>query len=197
MITSTRDQVIVSVAAMLMLSLMLTFGSYMAGLQTRQNADTLAAGGVVVDGRITNKAERFGGVLNGPKYTWWLDVAYTTRDGKTLTKTIGVDEPAYNRTSIGPVPVTYIKSSPGLFYIAGLYDGANHSEADVKVVGAMTLYGGIASVVLGLVLAALLITRGRGNAPALQHEVRLSSGQQPRGISRKQPGQFGTRARRE
>ena len=133
---STRDQIILSVAIMLMLSLMGTFGGYMAGLQTRQNAAMLAADGVVVEGKITNKVERFGGVLNGPKYTWWVDVTYTTKDGETQTKTIGVDESAYNRASIGPAPVTYIRSNPSLFYIAGLYDGANHSEADIEVVGA-------------------------------------------------------------
>jgi hypothetical protein len=192
---STRDQIIVSVAAMLMLSLMLTFGSYMAGLQTRQNAATLAADGVVVDGRITNKVERFGGVLNGPKYTWQLDVSYTTKDGETHTKTIGVDEPAYKRTSIGPVPVTYIRSNPSLFYIAGLYDGANHSEADIEVVGDLTRYSGIASAVLGFVLAALLITRGGGSAPAAQRQVKPPSGRQTSEISRTQSGQFGKRRR--
>ena len=193
---STRDQIILSVAIMLLLALMLTFGGYMAGLQTRQNAATLAADGVVVDGRITNKIERFGGVLNGPKYTWQLDVTYTTKDGETRTKTIGVDESAYQRTSIGPVPVTYIRSNPSLFYIAGLYDGANHSEADVDVVSAITRYGIAASVVLGLVLAALLFTRGGGSAPVPQRQVNLPSGRQTGEIARQQPGQFGTRGRR-
>ena len=92
MTLSTRDQIILSVAIMLLLSLMGTFAGYMAGLQTRQNAAMLAADGVVVDGKITNKVERFGGVLNGPKSTWWVDVTYTTEAGETQTKTIGVDE---------------------------------------------------------------------------------------------------------
>ena len=163
---STRDQIILSVAIMLMLSLMGTFGGYMAGLQTRQNAAMLAADGVVVEGRITNKVERFGGVLNGPKSTWWVDVTYTPKGGETQTKTIGVDKSAYNRASIGPAPVTYIRSNPSLFYIAGLYDGANHSDADIAVVGGITRYSGAASVALGLVLVALLFTRRGGGAPA-------------------------------
>lgn len=192
MIMSTRDQIIVSVAAMLMLSLMLTFGGYMAGRQSRQSAETLAAEGVVVDGRITNKVQRFGGALNGPKYTWWLDLTYTTKDGKILTKTIGVDESAYERISIGPVPVTYIKSNPSLFFIAGVYDSVNHSEADIGVVDGMAFYGGIASAALGLVLAALLITRGGGSAAGPQ--VKLPPSQPYRDITRRQPGQFGKRA---
>jgi len=189
---STRDQIIASVGAMLMLSLMLTLGGYMAGRQSRQSADTLAAEGVVVDGRITNKVERFGGVVNGPKYTWWLDVSYTTKDGKTLTKTIGVDEPVYNRISVGPVPVTYIKSEPSVFFIAGVYDSVNHSEADIGVVDDLAFYGGIASAVLGFVLATLLITRGGGSAPATQ--TKLPPSQPYRSITRGQPGQFGKRA---
>jgi hypothetical protein len=60
---SMRDQIIVSVAALLMLSLMLTLGGYMAGRQTRQSAETIATDGVAVNG------QRFGGVVNGRKYT--------------------------------------------------------------------------------------------------------------------------------
>jgi hypothetical protein len=173
---------------------MLTFGGYMAGQQSRQSAQTLATDGVVVDGSITNKVQRFGGALNGPKYTWWLDVTYTTRDGKTLTKTIGVDESAYEKTSVGSIPVTYIKSDPSVFFIAGLYDSVNHSEADIGVVDALAFYGGIASAVLGFVLAALLITRGGGSAPAPQPQIKQPSGQPYRDITGRQPGQFGKRA---
>jgi hypothetical protein len=191
MTMSTRDQIIVCVAAGLMLLLVLTFASYMAGQQTRQNAQALATEGVAVEGKITNKVERFGGVVNGPKYTWWLDLTYTTEDGVTLTKTIGVDESAYQKTPVGPIPVTYIRSDPSVFFITGIYDSVNHSEADSEVVGGMTLYGGIASVVLGIVLAALLLTRG-GGAP--QHQVKSPSVQQTRAVGRKQPGQFGRRA---
>ena len=190
---STRDQIIVSVGAMLMLSLLLTFGSYMAGRQTRQNAANLATDGVVVDGRITNKVERFGGALNGPKYTWWLDVTYRTRDGQVLTKTIGVDQSVYKKTAIGPIPVTYIRSDPGVFFITGVHDSVNHSDADVEVVGSLTFYGGMASVVFAFALAALLLTRGGGSAQNRQ-EVRLSSVQSTREMLRRQPGQVGKQA---
>jgi hypothetical protein len=191
---STRDQVIVSVAAVLMLSLMLTFGSYMAGQQTRQTADTLAAEGVVVEGSITNKVERFGGALYGPRYTWWLDLTYTTRAGETVAKTIGVDESVYKTVPVGPIRVTYIRSEPRVFFIAGVYDSMNHSDEDAGVVDAMTFYGGIVSVVLGLVLAALLVTRGGGGAQNPQPQVRLPSGPQARDLPPRQPGQFGRRA---
>jgi hypothetical protein len=194
MTLSIRDQIIVSVGALLMLALMLTLGGYMAGQQSRQSAQTLATDGVVVGGSITNKVQRFGGALNGPKYTWWLDVTYTTTDGKNLTKTIGVDESAYERTSIGPIPVTYIKSDPGTFFIAGLYDSVNHSDADIGVVDGLAFYGGMVSAVLGFVLAALLITRGGGTAPAAQQQAKPPPGQPYRDITHRQPGQFGRRA---
>ena len=90
--------------------------------------------------------------------------------------------------------MTYIRSNPSLFYIAGLYDGANHSDADIAVVGAITRYGGAASVVLGLVLAALLFTRGGGSAPA-PRTVALPSGRWTGEASLKQPGPFGKRGR--
>lgn len=189
---SMRDQIIVSVAVFLMISLMLTVGGYMAGRQTRQSAETLATEGVAVTGQITNKVERFGGVVNGPKYTWWLDVRYTTKDGKVLSKTIGVDEPVFNKVSAGPIPVTYIKSDPRVFFITGVFDSVNHSEADAGVVDAMALYGGIASAVLGLILAVLLITRGGGSASAPQ--AKLPPAQPYRGVTRGQPGGFGKRA---
>ncbi len=189
---SIRDQIIVSVAVLLMLSLMLTLGGYMAGRQTRQSAQTLANEGVAVTGQVTNKVERFGGVVNGPKYTWRLDVGYTTKDGKIVSKTIGVDESVYNKVSVGPVHVTYIKSQPGVFFIAGVFDSVNHSEADAGVVDGLALYGAIASAVLGFILAGLLITRGGGSAPAPQ--VKLPSAPPYRGVMRGQPGQFGKRA---
>jgi hypothetical protein len=72
-------------------------------------------------------------------------VSYPTKDGKVLSKTIGVDESVYNRIPVGPIPVTYIKSDPGVFFIAGVFDSVNHSEADAGVVDALALYGGIAS----------------------------------------------------
>jgi hypothetical protein len=190
---SVRDQIIVSVGAMLVLSLFLTFGSYMAGLQTRQTAHTLATEGVAVNGEITNKVERFGGIVNGPKYTWWLDVAYTTRAGETVTKTIGVDESVYDRTSIGPIRVTYIKSEPKVFFIPGVFDSMNHSDADAGVVDDMTYYGVMVSIALGFILAALLITRGGGGAQTPPQPVKLPSGQPPRETLRGQPGQFGRR----
>ena len=184
---SKRDQITLSVGAMLLLSLFLTFGAYMAGRQTRQNADTLSTQGVTVEGRITNKVERFGGVVNGPKYTWWLDVAYTTKDGQTLTDTIGVDESVYRSTVVGPVKVTYISTTPKVFFIAGVHDSVNHSEADTETVDTMTYYGIVASAVLGFVLVALLVTRnGGGSAP--QPQVQAPD------ISRRLPGQFGRRA---
>jgi hypothetical protein len=190
MTMSTRDQIIACVGGVLMLSLMLTFGSYMAGRQTRQTAQRLATEAAVVDGSITNKVERFGGIVNGPRYTWWLDVTYTTRSGEAVTKTIGVDEAAYNRTSVGPIRVSYLKSEPKVFFIAGLYDSMNHSDADAGVVDDMTYYGALISIALGFVLTALLVTRGGGSAP--QPQVRLPAG--PREVLPRQPGQFGRRA---
>jgi hypothetical protein len=189
---SMRDQIILSVAVLLMFSLMMTFGGYMAGRQTRQSADMLATEGVAVSGQVTNKVERFGGVVNGPKYTWWLDVTYTTKDGKVVSKTIGVDQSVYNRVSVGPIPVTYIKSEPSVFFIAGVFDSVNHSDADAGVVDAMAYYGAMASALLGFILAALFITRGGGSAPAPQ--VKQPPAQPYRGVTRGQPGQFGRRA---
>ena len=190
MVASTRDQIIVSVAVALMISLMLTFGGYMAGQQTRESAKTLATDGVVVDGRVANKVQRFGGVLNGPKYTWWFDLTYTTRDGHVFAKTVGVDESIYDRVPIGPIPVTYIRTKPSEFFIAGVYDSVNHSNADIGVVESLSFCAGIASVLLGVVLAFLLIARNGGGSPAPRHDPEPPSGQY-RGIRRKQPGQFG------
>jgi len=186
MTMSIRDQITACVGGALILALFLTFGAYMAGQQTRQSADRLATEGVVVTGRIANKVERFGGVVNGPKYTWWLDVSYTTRDGETVTKTIGVDQSVYNRTSEGSVPVTYLKSEPKVFFIAGVFDSVNHSEADTETVDTMTYYGIVVSAVLGFALVALLVTRGGGSAP--QPQVQAPD------IARRLPGQFGKRA---
>jgi hypothetical protein len=61
------------------------------------------------------------------------------------------------------------------------------------VVGAITDYGGIASLVLGLILAALLLTRGGGSTSTPQPEVRPASGPRTGEIPRRQPGQFGGR----
>jgi len=164
----------------------------MAGQQTRQSANTLATDGVAVTGQVTNKVERFGGVVSGPKYTWWLDVTYTTKEGKVVSKTVGVDESVYNRVVIGPIPVTYIKSNPGVFFIAGVFASVNHSEADAGVVDALAFYGAMASALLGFILVGLLITRGGGGAPLQQ--AKLPPAQSHRGVTRGQPGQFGRRA---
>ncbi|MGA2045012.1 MAG: hypothetical protein ABSG83_16760 [Roseiarcus sp.] len=194
---STRDQIAVSLAVMLLLSLLATFGGYMAGRQAQENAAILASDGVGVVGKITDKVERFGGVVNGPKYTWWLDVSYTTLAGETRTRTIGVDHAAYDRASIGPAPVTYIRSNPGLFYIDGVYDGANHSSSDIAVTNGISFYGAIASAAFGLALAGLLIARRAGDAPAAGGPVTPRPGPQPLAPSGRQAGQFGARRRRQ
>jgi hypothetical protein len=85
---SIKDQLIVSVAVMLLLSLMVAFGGYMAGGEVRERAATLASDGIAVSGRITNKFTRFGGIVNGPKNTWWLDLTYTTAVGETRKETV-------------------------------------------------------------------------------------------------------------
>src|SRR6201999_1393974 len=142
-----------------LIALLMTFAGYMANQQTHDNAHILATESVTVEGRVTNSVERFGGGLNGPNYTWWLDIAYTTKDGETLTKTIGVEEAVYKRVAIGPIPVTYIKSNPKAVFIDGFSQSFTHAASDPAVVDALTLYSFIASVVLGLILAGLLLTR--------------------------------------
>lgn len=193
---STRDQIAVSVAVMLSLSLLATFGGYMAGRQAHENAVSLASDGVGVVGRITDKVERFGGVIHGPNYTWWLDVSYTTLDGENHTRTIGVDHSTYSRASIGPAPVTYIRSNPGLFYIDGIYDGANHTDSDIAITNGISFYGAIASAASGLGLTGLLVSRGAGASPASRGPVTPRSGPQPPVPSGRRTGQFGARQRR-
>lgn len=187
---SRKDQAIIAVAVALIMAIVLTFASYMAGQQTRGMAAIIASEGVVVDGRITNKVERFGGVLNGPKYTWWLDVSYTTANGATFSKTIEVDQSTYKRAAIASVAVTYIRSQPGTFFIGGVYDGANHSDADIGFHDGFTLYGVIVAVALGVALGVLLITRKGDGSPAPQGPIA------PVRPSPRKPGQFGMRARR-
>jgi len=187
---SIRDQVILSAAIMLLLSLMLTLGAYVAGGEVRERAAALASEGVAVTGKITKKFERFGGVVNGPKYTWWLDLSYATTDGEVHKETVKVDKSTYDETAVGPVPVTYVRSRPGEFYIAG----RNHYGTDDEILAAMSFYAAIVSVALFVALVALLLTRGGGGSPPARN--REPSGPRVGIASRKQPGEFGVRQSR-
>jgi hypothetical protein len=190
---SSRDQITISVAIFLALSLLLTFAAHMAGPQTHENEVALATEGVKVVGNITKKEQRFGGILFGPKLTWWLYLSYTTQTGAVHDRTLYVSETVYDRVEIGPIPVTYIRSNPRIFYA----DGITHepTDADIAITDAMFFYGAIVSAALGLALAGLLVTRGGGGSPAARGAASSRSAARPLPSAGRQPGEFGTRRR--
>src|SRR5262249_30313471 len=98
-----------------------------------------------------------------------------------------VDQAIYNSSAIGPVPVTYIRSRPTEFYI----EGRNHNGADSEILAAMSFYGAIVSVLLGIGLVALLVARGGGRPHGRPTPV--ASGAMARLQPRRRPGQFGAR----
>jgi hypothetical protein len=118
----------------------------------------------------------------------WLDVTFATADGVTHTKSANVANTIYDRYAVGrPVQVTYVKSNPDYFHIAG----TEPTQRDVGISDGMFRYGAIASAVclVGLV-GALLVGGGRGDAPAPRAPLREEARQNRSGRPR---ASFGTR----
>ena len=186
---SMSQQVVLVLAVLLLLSIGVTIGGYMAGAQEREKIAGFASDAAVANGTVTKKYVH----VVGPGRTWvyWLDLSFMAADGGAHTQSVNVANTIHDRYQVGsPVRVTYVKSKPEYFYIPGTEPTAR----DVAMSDGMFRYGAIASVMCLVGLLGFLFSGRGGGAPAGQSPT---SEQLSRAIGSRAanppPAGFGTR----
>jgi hypothetical protein len=156
---SMKAQVGLCLGVLLFFSLILTIVGFAASNQTRQKMAAFAADGATVTGTITNK------YIHSVSRNWvyWLDVSFKSADGKFHYQSTNVANTIYDSRKInGPVQITYAKSKPEWFYVAG--DAP--SDRDIAIFTGMFNYGIIASLLFLIGLVVFLMWNRGGGTPA-------------------------------
>jgi len=186
---STNQQVILVLAVLLLLSIGVTIGGYMAGGQEREKIAGFASDAAVANGTITKKYVHVVGP--GRMWVYWLDLTFTAADGVSHSHSVNVANTIHDRYQAGsPVRVTYVKSKPEYFSIPGTEPTAR----DVAMSDGMFRYGAIASVMSLIGLLGFLFSGRGGSTPAGQSPSaeQLNRAIGPRGTNPPRAG-FGAR----
>lgn len=159
---SVAQQIVLALAVLLLLSVGLTVGGYMAGAQEREKIAGFASDAATATGTITKKYTH----AVGPGRTWvhWLDLTFATADGVPHATSINVANTIHDRYKVGsPVQVTYVKSKPEYLYIPG----TEPTSRDVGISDGMFRYGAIASalILVGLIGSLLIGNGGSTSTP--------------------------------
>src|SRR5262245_11841702 len=115
---SIAQQIALSLVVLLLLSVGVTTGGYMAGAQDREKIAGFASDAATATGTITKKYIH--SVGPGRDWVYWLDPTFVTQDGVSRASSINVANTVYDRDAVGSqVPVTYVKSKPEYFHVPG------------------------------------------------------------------------------
>jgi hypothetical protein len=156
---SVREQIGLVLGVLLFFAVVLTIAGYAASGQTREKIADFAADGATVTGTITDR------YIHSVSRNWvyWLDVSFRAQDGKTYTESDEVPNSVYDSLNIGdPVQVTYVKSKPQWFYVAGNAP----TERDVAISEGMFQYGLVASLLFLIALIVFIVWSRSGGTPA-------------------------------
>jgi uncharacterized protein DUF3592 len=160
---SISQQVVLSLAVLLLILIGVTIAGYMAAGQDREKMAGFASDAAVATGTVTKKYVHVVGP--GRTSVYWLDLTFTTADGASHVKSASVANTIYDRYKVGsPVQVTYVISRPEYFFIPG----TEPTERDVGIADGMFRYGAIASVVCLVGLLGFLFGGRGGGAPTRQ-----------------------------
>lgn len=166
---SAKAQIGLCLGVLLFVSVALTIAGAMAANQTSAKMTAFASDGATVTGTITKK------YIHSVSRNWvyWLDVRFTSANGFVHNKSTNVANSLwYNYDAGGPVQVTYSRSNPQWFYVAG--DAP--TERDVGMSNGMFQYGLIASLFIAISLVAFLfLTRGGGSSSDARGDAPSSS----------------------
>lgn len=157
---SVKAQVGLCLGMLLFFSIAVTIAGFAGSNQTREKMAAFASEGVTVTGSITDKYIH---VVKGV-WVYWLDVRFKGQDGRVHNDSANVVNTIYDRYDVnGPVQVTYARSKPDWFYVAG--DAP--TDRDVVIMEGMFRYGIIVSLLLMIALVVFLVwNRGDGTPPA-------------------------------
>jgi len=185
---SMKAQVGLCLGVLFFFALILTVVGFAASNQTRQKMAAFAADGATVTGTITNK------YIHSASRNWvyWLDVTFKGQDGKYHYQSTNVPNTIYDGLTIGgPVQVTYAKSNPEWFYVAG--DAP--TDRDVAIFEGMFRYGIIATLMLLIALLVFLVWNRGGGTPTGSVTAAPSPRASFRSSLPKNRAGFGTRQR--
>ena len=178
-----KGRIAVALVRLLVFSLMLVIGGFTASYQTGRKIAAFHTDGQSVLGTITKKYAQTSGALFylyvqlDRSQLYWVDVAFKSQDGKLHSESTGVSNKLYEQMEVGsPVRVTYARSNPGWFYLAG----EAPADRDVAIFIAMFQCGMIMSLVLAVFLTASVFWYRGSEAPGAP-SARMA---QQRGISR-------------
>jgi uncharacterized protein DUF3592 len=185
---SIAQQIVLSLSALLLLSVGVTIGGYMAGMQDRDKIAGFASDAATATGTITKKY--INSVGPGRVWVYWLDLSFETQDGVSHARSINVANSVHERYAVGGrVPVTYVKSKPEYFHIPG----TEPTQRDVGIADGMFKYGAIASAAfLAGLIGLFFVSRGQGGSPPSPTAEQLARATGARPPSPSRPT-FGTR----
>jgi hypothetical protein len=186
---SISQQIVLTLAVLLLILIGVTIGGYMAAGQDREKMAGFASDAAVATGNITKKYIHVVGQARTAVY--WLDLTFTTADGVSHTESTNVANTIHDRYKVGsPVRVTYVKSRPEYFYIPG----TEPTERDVRIADGMFRYGACASVACLIALLGFLFSGHGGGTPTRQSPTseQLSRATEYRGTNPSRAS-FGTR----
>src|SRR5262249_147545 len=156
---------------------------YKARQQEGQKLADFASDSVAGTGAVTQK---FREVKTGNTLFYDLGVSFTAADGSTYKQSFRISPAIYNRYGVGsPIPVTYVKSKPYVFYI----EGAEPDKNNLDIMGTMGKWFTGASILLGasflISLGIALMSRRRGGGGSVvpgrtSGDPRLTFGTRPR-----------------
>lgn len=183
---SVAQQIVLSLSALLLLSVGVTIAGYMAGMQDREKIAGFASNAATATGIITKKY--INSVGPGRVWVYWLDLTFETQDGRSRASSINVANSVYDRYAVGArVSVTYVKSKPEYLHIPG----AEPTPRDVGIADGMFKYGAVASAIfLAGLIGLFFLSRGHGGtppSPTPEQLARATGGRPP------SPARFGTR----
>lgn len=186
---SMKDRITVWLVRLLILSLLLAIGGFVASNDARRKMAAFASDGHTVIGTIANK------YIHGDSrnQVYSLDVSFKTQDGKFHYESTNVASTIYYGLQVdSPIRVTYVGSNPDWFYVAD----DTPTDRDVAIVAGMFRYGAIASILLLIVLAAFVFWNRGGGTPVGDTASAAQPGEGSFRPPRPQPRTgFGTRQR--
>ncbi|MGD0191623.1 MAG: hypothetical protein ABSD74_12850 [Rhizomicrobium sp.] len=157
---SLKAQIGLVLGVLTFFSAAVAFAGYMGAHQASAKMAAFASDGVTTTGRITDKYIH----VVTRVWVYWLDVEFKTGDGVVHHVSENVANSIYDNLDIGrPVQVTYVRSNPQWFYVAGTAP----RERDVGISSVMFQVGSVSAVIcLFSTLGLVLWGDGAGNGPA-------------------------------
>jgi hypothetical protein len=136
----TRVGLCVTCACLLLVSLLLAGGGYMAQRQERGRLAAYASDSATATGGVVGRSTE---VMNGSVYYYDLDTSYTSPDGAVHKQTFRVPSSIFDTYEVGSsIPVTYVRSEPELFYAPG----AEPDPANLQFLQSLETYSALAAV---------------------------------------------------